>query len=69
MTTAAVTAINRSKRLALLDSGDVVLFEMMLDIDGDVTNDPDECFVAILQLPCGRWAYCDLREYEDTPSH
>lgn len=69
MTVAAVVAINRTRRLVLLDSGAVVPIETMIDADGERTNDPDECFCAIVQLPCGRWACCDLREFEDSQSH
>lgn len=69
MTVAAVRAINRMKRLALLDGGAVVSITTMLDIDGDETNDPEECFIAILQLPNGSWACCDIRDFEDSVSH
>lgn len=69
MTVAAVVSINRSKRLALLDSGTVVTIETMLDNDGAETDDPEQCAMAILQLPCGRWACCDLKEFEDSATH
>ncbi len=66
MTVARVVAINRTKRLALLDSGAVVEIASMIDIDGDKTDDPEECLVAIVQLPNGMWSCCDLREFEDS---
>ena len=69
MAVAAVIAINRKARLAILDSGAVVEIASMIDLDGNETNDPEQCFCAIVPLPCGRWACCDLGEFEDVSSH
>ncbi len=64
-----VAAINRRTRLAILDSGAVVPISNMIDIDGYETDNPDECLHAIVQLPCGTWECCDMRDFENVKSH
>lgn len=61
-----VVSINRGKRLALTDDDAVVRFALMLDCNGDETEDVDEALVAIAQHPNGRWLVIDLTAFEAT---
>lgn len=61
-----VVSINRGKRLALTDDDAVLRFVLMLDRDGDETEDVDEALVAIVQHPNGRWLVIDLTAFEVT---
>lgn len=69
MTIATAIAVNRTARLVLLTDDVVVPITAMLDEHGDETSDPDKCLIAIVQLPCGRWGCCDLRDFENVWSH
>lgn len=64
-----VTAINRSEACAILDTGQIVHFAVMLDIDGNETDDVSECVCAVAPLPNGDWAVIDFSEFETVSVH
>ena len=59
-----VTAICRRDALAILDTGEIIHFATMLDIDGNETDDTAECVCAVAPLPDGRWVVIDFSEFE-----
>lgn len=63
------SAVNRAQRLALLDDGSLSRFSLMLDDDGDETDDPEEACVAICPTQCGRWLVIDLSQYTEAEIH
>ncbi len=64
-----ITAINRSEACAILDTGQIIHFATMLDIEGNETDDVSECVVAVAPLPCGRWVVIDFSEFERGAVH
>lgn len=58
-------AINRRGKFFRLADDNIVPFKCMIDINGNVTSDPDACIVAIYQLPCGLYRGLDLRVCDD----
>jgi len=64
-----VTAINRSEACAILDTGQIVHFAIMLDRDGDETDDVLECVCAVAPLPNGDWVVIDFSEFETVSVH
>jgi hypothetical protein len=64
-----VTAICRRDACAVLDTGEIVHFATMLDIDGNETDDPAECAVAVAPLPDGNWVVIDFSEFETVAVH
>lgn len=64
-----VIAINRSEACAILDTGHVVHFATMLDIDGNETDDVSECVCAVAPLPNGDFAVIDFSEFETVRVH
>lgn len=64
-----VTAINRSDGSAILDTGQIVHFSVMLDVDGNETDDIADCVVAVAPLPNGDWAVIDFSEFEQVSVH
>jgi hypothetical protein len=66
---ARVVAINCERRLAVLNSGAVVSIASMIDIDGNRTDDPDQCFIATVEMPDGSWGSFDMREFGDSCVH
>lgn len=67
--TAAVSVLRLKSRLAVLDNGAVVPIQTMIDADGRETDNASECLFAIVPLPCGSWACCDMRDFEDVELH
>lgn len=51
-----VTAICRRDACAILDTGHIIHFAVMLDIDENETDDVSECVCAVAPLPNGDWA-------------
>ncbi len=64
-----VIAINRSEACAVLDTGHIVHFSVMLDRDGDETDDVAEALVAVAPLPDGRFVVIDFSDYETVSVH
>jgi hypothetical protein len=64
-----VIAINRSEACAVLDTGHIVHFSVMLDRDGDETDDASECVCAVAPLPNGDWAVIDFSQFETVSVH
>lgn len=64
-----VTATNRSDACAILDNGTIVHFAVMLDIDGNETDDLSECVCAVAPLPNRDWAVIDFSEFETVLVH
>lgn len=65
MTYSAV-ALNRKQRLIILTDDTVIPFATMLDANGEETDDPGECAVAIIQLPNGMWTGVHLSDFDET---
>lgn len=59
------TAVNRRGKFFRLEDESVLHFKTMLDIDGNVTTDPDQCILAVYQLPNGLMRGVDLRLFDD----
>ena len=64
-----VVAINRARRMALTDDDAVLRLEILLDEDGDETDDIDDALVAIAQHPNGKWWAIDLTAFEEQQVH
>lgn len=64
-----VTAINLSEACAILDTGHIVHFATMLDMEGNETEDVSECVVAVAPLPNGNWVVIDFSEFETVSVH
>lgn len=64
-----VIAINRSEACAVLNTGHIVHFSLMLDGDGDETDEVSECVCAVAPLPDGRWVVIDFSEFETVSVH
>lgn len=64
-----VIAINRSEACAVLNTGHIVHFSVMLDRDGDETDDVADAMVAIAPLPGGCWAVIDFSQFETVAVH
>ncbi len=64
-----VTAINRTEACAILDTGQIVHFSVMLDMEGNETDDIEECVCAVAPLPNGDWAVIDFSEFEQVSVH
>jgi hypothetical protein len=59
-----ITAVNRSARLAVTDTGEVCEITNMFDRDGDETERSDEAVSAVAALPSGQWAAIDLTQFD-----
>lgn len=55
--------------MAVTDDDVILWFDMMLDADGDETDDIDEALVAIAQHPDGKWWTIDLTAFENGEVH
>lgn len=64
-----IIAINRSEACAVLSTGHVIHFSVMLDRDGDETESVDDAMVAVAPLPDGRWVVIDFSEFETVSVH
>lgn len=64
-----VIAINRSECCAILDTGHIVHFATMLNIEGDETDEVTECVCAVAPLPDGNWAVIDFSQFESVQLH
>jgi len=64
-----VTAINRTEACAILDTGQIVHFSVMLDMEGNETDDIEECVCAVAPLPNGDWAVIDFSVFEQVSVH
>lgn len=61
--------VNRAAREFTLDDGTVCPITNLYDWEGDETEDPAAAVSAVGQLPDGRWATIDLREFEPELLH
>ncbi len=64
MTLQAV-AVNRKGQYFRLDDDSKLPFCAMMDANGEDTEDPDACVIALFQLPNGRFSGVDLRLFGD----
>lgn len=64
-----ITAINRTEACSILDTGQIVHFSVMLDAEGNETDDVSDCTVAVAPLPDGRWVVVDMSEFETVSFH
>lgn len=55
--------------MAVTDDDVILWFDMMLDVDGDETDDIDEALVAIARHPDGKWWTIDLMAFEGGETH
>jgi len=53
-------------RYFLLDDNTTLPIVGMLDINGDDTEDPDKCIVAIFQMKNGMFSGHDIREFDES---
>jgi hypothetical protein len=54
------TAVNRRGKFFRLEYDTIINFISMLDIDCKPTTNPDDCIIAIFQLPDGLFKGVDL---------
>lgn len=59
-----IIQINRRKKIAVTDTYEIVDFDMMYDIDGCHTDDPEACVVATVRLPNGLLDVVKLGDFE-----
>lgn len=59
-----VMAINRRMKIAVTDTGELCDFDIMYDIDGCHTDDPEKCVVATVRLPNGLLDVVKLGDFE-----
>lgn len=64
-----VLAVNRKRRIAILDTDEIVQFTTLLDGDGDETDDMDHSVFAVGQMADGRWLVVDISAYDNTATH
>lgn len=58
------TTVDRHGKFFRLADDTILKFAAMLDIDGNVTSNPDDCVLAVYQLPGGSFKGVDLRLFE-----
>jgi hypothetical protein len=66
----AAEYISVEGKFFLLTDGTVIPWEAMMDADGNDTEDPTQCVIAVFQIPegyagAGRWSGHDIREFAD----
>jgi hypothetical protein len=59
------TAINRRGKFFRLIDDNILRFSKMLDINLNPTENPDECILAVYQLPDGEFRGVDLRLFHE----
>jgi hypothetical protein len=59
-----IVAVNREKRFALTDRGDVCPITSFYDRFGDDTDDPFEAISAVAELDADHWFAIDLTKFE-----
>lgn len=59
------TGVNRRGKFFRLIDGTRLMFTRMLDIECKPTENPDECILAVYQLPDGEFRGVDLRLFHD----
>lgn len=64
-----IVAINKSEGCAILDNGTFIHFALILDHDGEETDDASEAVVAVAPLPNGEWVVIDFSEFETVQVH
>lgn len=64
-----VIAICRRDACAILDTGHIVHFAVMLDIEQQETDDVSEAVVAVAPLPDGNWVVIDFSQFETMAVH
>lgn len=69
MDTREIVAVNRAKRLALTDRGEVCPLTNLFDAYGDETDDPIEAIAAVAKLDADHWFSIDLTQYETVSVH
>jgi hypothetical protein len=58
-------AVNRRAQCFRLEDDSTIPFTAMIDINGDITSDPDACIVAIFRLTGGIYRGLDLRVLDE----
>jgi hypothetical protein len=64
-----ISAISRSKRVAITDDGIECPFTNTFDRFGEECDDASEAIIAICQLPNGDWATVDLTQFVPVAVH
>lgn len=64
-----VIAINRREASAILENGTIIHFSLMLDMDGEETDDMEQSIVAVAPLPDGNWCVIDFSQFETVAVH
>jgi hypothetical protein len=64
-----VECIDRERRVAILTSGEVLPMRVLLDHEGDDTEDMGEAVFALCPMEDGRWATVSLRSGRDRVLH
>ena len=59
------TAVNRRGKFFRLTDNTILRFSAMLDINHRPTENPDECVLAVYQLPDGELRGVDLRLFHE----
>lgn len=59
-----LVSLNTSRKLAMFDDGSSRPFSVMLDIDGDETENVVDAIVVVVQTPNGRWMTIDMSQLE-----
>jgi hypothetical protein len=59
------TAVNRRGKFFRLIDDTILRFTAMLDINCKPTENPDECVLAVYQLPDGEFRGVDLRLFHE----
>ena len=61
--------MNRAKRFALTDRGEVCQITNLFDAYGDETDDPFEAVAAVAELDASHWFSIDLTQFENASVH
>ena len=61
-----VEAINLGRRQALLNTGEVVAIDVLIDDEGEETQDPAAALSFVLLFPNGLWATGAVSSFQGT---
>lgn len=59
------TGVNRRGKFFRLIDDTILVFSKMLDINCNPTENPDDCIIAVYQLPDGEYRGVDLRLFHE----
>ena len=67
MTTVIIDAIHYGQRIAVLDTGETIPFELLLDRDGEEADEIEEAVAAVAPVPGGGYVTIDFAAFEPRP--